>query len=386
MKVYEVPVEEGEGGSYATIEDKFYTCKGFEFIIREDNPPQYEDLNGEEKVLIKFLTFDGAEGPAASLSPAEFIALVHKFGGEDYTPSVEDLKETSCLIEGKEKANKAGKQLSVESKGGWARQYSLSLHIPEGKYTVKFKGAHRQDREEGNYHFTRREMGENVNEFLIFDFVVTGNALGKPSIYDGFEFSLFMTNVFVAGKNVNGKNINAEEIAQPVMVGNVTSKRWLEFARYFAPALDDYEWEVDPTKSRYGVSEVLQPQYVIINEALKADQRVVVYYEPIKGKRTTKWTVELADLSKVNERAEKVTEESSEEEYTLKDFVNVVKEIAGENIFESEDPVSFTSEGKEWAEKNLSDIWTKENGFPNVRVFTILKSSQIEQLINHLVE
>lgn len=355
-----------EFGEFSKILDKRYNVNGIEeFISKTDSgDPVFKEQNNRLVVWLKLRTVSGEEGPALSLEPAEFVGLVHAFGGKKFFPK--NRLSTAALLEGQQLANAAAKPQVVESVGGWASVFKMrDIIAPPDlqNYTVKFVRASEYNQQSGDYHFTDYPWGSTG---MYFEFEITGDAQGNKTPWEGFKISRFMDKVFEDSVTVGDKTWNASELGKPLFTrtekgGIPTSvNQWIGFMKYFAPAVyEDYEWEVDPARSEYGVNEVLNPQYVIINEALKLGRKVKIHWRPKKeGYSGSTFDLFEETLDKINESYADVDDDAR----TVEDIVEYIKlRFPDEEVFETESPVVFkrNAEGvAQWA----VDHFGGENG------------------------
>ena len=390
-------LEEGEFENFtgqcevSGIEDFITTCKDGEM-------PRFIEMGGRLKIGAVLRRTDGLRGPAISVTPAEYVALVHLFGGSTFAPERDQRTAGPTILQGKELANVGGKPLTVDVKEDWVNRLP-ELDLPVGGYTFVFKGAHRNDRTPGNYDFFQTR-GESWG--LWFSFEVVGDATGAPCRFDGYEVSVFMQDVFVTEA---ADGTTAREAGTPMFMrtgaGGVpkNAKRWENFYAFFAPQLADHDWQVDAEDSKWGICEVEKPQYVIVNKALEAQQKVVAYYGPKpKGKGRT---LDMYDLPKSNPGGpgtaaasptavpEKVEEQSgvtlaalekanktasTGDAVTVTDVCSYItskwpvysSDDATGQIFQtvSEELVVFSVAGRAWAKQHLSDN-AEDNSLPS---------------------
>lgn len=371
-----------EKDGFENIEDGRYVVNGIADIItkKEDGTPYFKENNGDLKVMLKLRTITGIDGPAMSVTPAEFVALVHAFGATDFLPSYDDRMLATTLLRGMNEANEKSKKLSVDSVNGYANRANDS-HAGEGMHTVKFIGTPGDLNTwiEGTY-----------GQYMTFLFEIVGDAKGNPSVWTGYRIPIFMSDVFVDMQDDGtGKILNAMELETPIMLGGVNARRWEAFIKYFAPDVANRHWEVNPAKSEYGVCEVTDPATVIINEALKAKRSMKVYYKSFPKKQGgVSWKFELTSLPEWND-----LETSSTNSVKVEDFVRFVADKTWpadddkvfENIFESTKPVVFSADGIQWAQKYLggeAGPWA-EAGLPleNKPPLEALTSAQLTALM-----
>lgn len=378
---------------FDAVPDKRYAVNGIEEIFTKDdqgNPifKLYDNNFTQQKELkigIKLRTQTGEDGPAMFLLPAEFVALVHMFGGSDFFPAKGWTSNSAVLLSGMNKANAGAKVVGCESKGGYVNTYNFpELHPPKGQYKVQFKEAF-SPKNPGTYFFSE---GGNDSQYIILKFEIVEGP------FEGFVTSVFMNNCFVDYQEINGEIYSAMDGA-PVAPMGKTYQRWEALGTYFVPGLwENYDWEIDPSKSQYGVCETKQPQVVIISKMLEAKQVVNVWYE--KKERKDEYWFDPLNLEMFNPKPAIV------QEVTLQDFVDYVKsktwtyeDASGdthefENIFESENPLVFVTneEGKSlWARQYLGGEvgpWVAAGLDPNKTDFASLGSQQLAKLLEEM--
>lgn len=394
-----------EVGVFKPVEDREYVVNGIEaFISKDDSGPFFKEINGEMKVLLRLRCVDGEEGPAMSCSPVEFVALVNAFGGNftdpdgkvKFTLTTTNRMSPKALMIGMKSANAAAKHLTVESKRGWVNIMS-QLTPPEGKYTVKFVNAHRPDRDPNNLRFQRVANSSGSFESLIFEFEIVGDGLGNPTIWEGYRIAEFMNNPFVEQyETESGKTITAQDEGCPLWrrderTGGIPTvvKLWMEFIHYFVPSVLRHEWCVDPTDSPFGVSEVLEPQYVIVHEAKRAANLVKVWYG--QKKRSTRKGIDLRNLPMMNDAAPEEQEEVLQPNALLTLVEYIEQRWPDVVIFAQSTPddpaVVFTEAGKIWAKEYLggdNGPWVRAGLNLADRRLHTLNEAQLEALLAEL--
>ena len=370
--------KETQEESFTTVPDKLYAVTGFEYIHKEDEEPCFRPNVFEQLVvLIKFLTANGEEGPAMSVSPAELVCLVNAFGVE-FKPDPKRIMDIDTLLEAKEKAH--GKQLSVESVGGWAKNFKVDwLHPPEDRYTVQFKRIQKHD--EGEYEYKVVNLaGKDPWEFIPLVFEIVGDENGKPSPFNGYEIQAAVSNVWVVSQfdEETGESVSIEEIGFPLLAPGVNGERWLALLDYFVPQVHEHEWLRND--SPLGVDELYNPQYVILSELQKSNKTIVVYCE---GDKRKNWGFDLKNVKQMNKKPEKPAEP-----VTLQTWVDLINSIPWEEeVFASVSPLEFTQYGKDNLAKEYLDDrgpikgWWNRAELPETRNFDTLTEEEITRLI-----
>lgn len=341
-----------EAGSFEKVPDGNYIIKKISRFISTDDSgnPIFVEQNGRLVVRLEF-----EPNIPCSASPAEFWGIVRALGGNVDVPP-QQRTSPQALVRALDSVNNSPKTITVTVRNGWVNGDRIVAAGPaKGKYLCRFAGAHRPDFEADNYHFAEIKGKNGVFRTLIFDFEILGNMYGKPTLYDGYVFSIFMNDPFTTSyTDLGGNEVNALEVGVPLYARDertggipMLAQRWDIFARYFAPTLENHDWQVDPLKSDFGICEVEQPQYVFINYAKKDDRKVVMYYK--EKTRGTGMTVDLMDVPVDNGTAEQTAKDTPA---TLSDLLHYITERWPEmNIFDTENPTLFTDEGREWAKQ-----------------------------------
>jgi hypothetical protein len=381
-----------EQPEFKSIDDGSYIVNGIEEFIskKEDGTPIFkESFDGKMKVQLKLRTTTGTEGPAVGLTAPEFVALVHAFGGTTFLPSKDDRMLSATLLEGKDVANAAATKLSVQSRKGWCNYPPINLL--EGGYTVEFVDAHRPDFTDG-YEFLEKEGQYGPYESIVLDFKVVGDAAGNNTVWDGYDISIWMSNVFLDAQESEEGIDQATDLGFPLIMGGKNGERWVNFGKYFVPGVwQDYDWQTEPSNSEYGICEVLKPQYVLINKAKECKSQVKVYYE--KKEKSNAWWFDLADLPKSNLSVPQTTRTATIEEFVIfvksRAWVNDADEpILVDKIFESESPLTFTDSGKDyWATKYLggdAGPWVQAGLSLDDRRFETLTPTQLGKLMTEM--
>lgn len=386
-------------GEFPVLPDSTYTISGIDDFVHKDEGgnPYFKEYNGEMKVMFRFSLYGVADmqGPVMSCTAPEFIALVAAFGGDwgSYKVTRTNRMSSETLLRGKDAINKSTKRLVVETRKGWVNFIPEAVP-PEGKYTVKFIGARRMDRAEGNLHFQPSAYGET----LLLEYEIVGDGAGKPSIWDGFVIGQFLGNPFAIGEVLpGGTAISAREEGRPLWKRDERSggvpyivSDWVEFINYFAPEVLSHDWKTDPAESPYNVVEVEQPQYVILNAAKQAGHTAKVWYQ--KRKRSARRGFALRDLPMVNDPPDIDLDEEEVQPAALGDVIEFIETRWPETkIFEQskngDTDVTFTEEGREWAKEYLggeSGPWARAGLDLNDRRLHVLDDEQVSRLLNEL--
>lgn len=378
---------------------------GFEEVIasykNDDGSPFFKEINGEPRIMINLRTPTGDVGPTFSGTPAEFWSLVNAFGGKveaDYSNRM----SATMITRGIESANAAGKRVkAMANDDGYLKYMPYDAHPSDGAYTVRFVDAHRTDYDTGNYHFSVVKGSNGSFESLIFDFEIIGDGTGKKCVWNGYVVSKFFNNAFTNEYTANGKTITAEEIGKPLFVrdentGGIPAfvKDWENFVQFFAPSVNDHEWNVDPGMSNYGVNEVHEPQYVIIGAAKEEKLAVRAWLEEA-GRKSRRFTIDIRGLAKTNLDPIDVEAQNAEETSQAPEVNDLITYIESRwddvDVFDQSEgnEVVFTEAGRTWARDTLggeNGPWSRAGLGKAERDAGIgsLTGEQIEKLIAEL--
>lgn len=381
-----------ETGQFTPIPDDDYTINKFEFI--PEGTPTFKPILGVNKIMLRTLQPNGKEGPAVSLTPAEYVAFVQTLGGSvkggyKQRMNVDFLEAAKASITG-------DTRMTVHSKNGWANFLPISL--PEGMYTIQFVRAHRPRYEEVNkYHFASQQGKNGIFETLLFDFEVVGDGTGKSSIYNGFILSEYMNNPFTKEfTDDEGEVTTVYEEGRPYFKRDdrtggepAVVQLWELFIKFFVPEINNHEWQSDPTKSEYGVDELDQPQYPIIHKALAAERKLKMWVG--KKERSDRVGINLRNLPIANATETLDLDEETEQATSLIDLITYIEQRWDKGIFDNSDPtnpaVVFTDGGIEWAGIILGEDggpWDRANMPKRGTALHLLKDDQIARLLHEL--
>lgn len=353
----------GERGSFEKLPDNMYPVKGITKFISKDaeGDPIFSTQYGELKVSFELGVVGQELGLACSLRPADFYATALAFGADLKHVTPKNRLQSATIKQTADLINAAGKTLNAASKGGWVR-YFVGIQIPEGLYTLRYETIRQKDRRSTSLDFEDGEYGPS----LTFDFEVVGDGAGRPSVWDGAVISLHLNDPFIDSYQKGDETITALDEGAPLFESELSKDglrhatknalRWQRFIDYFAPGVKDHDWQTDAGRSKYGVNELVKPQYVIKGYADEARKEAIALFQMRKNKRA----IDLLELPSFN------PEHAIEEEdhpASLDDLIRFIVEDAGKEIFEDVTPedgvFKFTPEGKLWAEANLEPAWKR---------------------------
>lgn len=364
------------------------------WISTDDNgDPIFVPQNGNMVVRLEFKTASGEVGPAYSPTPAELFALVRAFDAPVPKVKPENRMTSRTLALVQQAINDSGKTITVESSNGWVNDVP-SAYPDKGIYNVKFAGACRPDRKPDDLSWFETRFGRS----LIFEFQIAGDGTGKPTIWDGYPIQWWAKDCFVTMVE------DSKGIPQPVEVltfartdrGGVprAALQMQAFIKHYAPSLYDHDWQRDALKSEYGVDEVAQPQYVIVDYA-KQDKKLVPIFLSTKTSRKGNVSFGFDLLEDVMETPDYNIDDEDVEEgggaVHLLDLVKLIEALTPEiTVFETfdENNVEFSDDGREWMREYVggeNGPWHRA-GLPleNKPALTELTSEQIEAFSREL--
>ncbi len=357
-------------GEFATCEQGTHEVCGIEWVKTENQFPVYvPDTYRGVVARVRFIRCDGGINPIGSFTPGELTLMVKAFGG-DPKALPKDRTTSAFLVKVEEligKATEAGKRTTVYvNEKGWVSSVTGAT-MPEGFYSFQVVNAKSLDGSEP-LHFMEGTKKEFKDKTIRVTFKVTGNTLGKPTIYDGLTVTTFVSEAWDGDKNgapswkltPNGAKCAA-------------AMKMIRFISAYLPYFD-HEWESDPTRSEYGINELENPIVVVMDKAIKEGRSVPMQYKPNKNGNMV---VDLTTL--VVDDLDSVVEETTEPEDTGDVYV-VGSNIFNENFQLCEFanyihvkcpgafvtyPVSEASElvlsevGRTWANEHFPPIWQK---------------------------
>jgi hypothetical protein len=150
--------------------------------------------------------------------------------------------------------------------------------------------------------------------------------------------------------------------------------RMQRFVKAYCPYFE-HEWEENPTRSSYGINEIENPIVVVMDKVIKEGRSVPIQYKPNKNGNMF---IDLSTIILENEE-DIVTEEEEtiedmgdiyvvdspifNEHFNLCEFANYIyikcpTAFVTVPVREAKE-LKLTEAGKQWANKNLDDIWVK---------------------------
>ena len=383
--------EEAQAGSYGdTYPDGLVKLVGISKVITVDDKEQpiFKLMDNQLKIGLQFDDGTG-KGPAGFMSPAYFWALMNAVGKDVTGIKYQERTSTDLILDFIK--DPFPRPLSLSSKNGYVNvDRSPDVAPLRGKYTVKFTAAHNKTFKQGDYEFSAFEGKNGTFYSLTFDYEIVSDGKDRPTIFEGYVHKEWYQNPFTdVATGATGTKYDAVEQGTPVYARTpnggipMLAKRWQEFTKYFAPSVFEHEWEVDAEKSPYGVSEVLKPQYVIIELALKDKREVVISLKP-KDKGNGMY-FDLLDLYEFNEPEE--LDVPSEDAWS--NLVNfIVARWSELNLFEDAALGLKGKDFKEWANNVLLgggelSPWVQSGQDMNVKkdLYKLTEQEQVNLLI-----
>lgn len=360
---------------YETVEDGEYTVVGVESVFSTDKSgyPVFVEQNGRDVARIRFLLEDGSSGPAYSGTKPELVLLAGLLGVD--VRQLRGKEGTSFLSAFQALTSEAPNKIHVTSKDGWV---NLDLLPPENLYTVRFVGAHRPDRGDGLL-WQAGEYGEN----LVFDFEIAGDVLGRPSLYDEYQFGIFVTNPFAEPEGGQPRFKLTDKGKTPA-----ATARMMKFIQMFCPnMLDEYEWESDPLESVFGTDETVNPQIPIIHMARKQKRTAIANLKHKTTKSGRKViNMDLLDLTTAEQEID-YTDTPTQPAELLDLITYIESRWPDEEVFDQstgDDEVIFTENGKKWASEYLTAPWKAASLPARNRKLSSLTEEQVGTLLREM--
>lgn len=349
----------GDPDKVETLEraaDGKHQVTGIERWISTDDSgdPIFVPQQNQMVVRMKFRTANGENGPAYSATPAELFALANAFGVSLPKVKPENRMTSRTLALIMRSINDSGKTLTVESKNGWVNNIA-GASPSKGIYNMRFVDAYRPDRKADDLSWFDTTYGHT----LIFEFQIAGDGTGKPTIWDGYPIQWWAKDCFVTNVEDSAGELQPVEVLTFARTdkGGVprAALQMQAFIKHFAPSLYDHDWQRDALKSEYGVDEVAQPQYAIVDYA-KRDKKSVPIFLSTKTSRKGNVSFGFDLLEDVMETTPEynIDDEVADEENGISNLMGLVKLIEALTpeitVFETfdENNVEFSEDGREW--------------------------------------
>lgn len=293
-------------------------------------------------------------GPAMSANHNQLVMLVRALGGD--VSKLPEGDTTAFLIACQDEANNGAKKQIAKVKGGkgWAKYVTGTNPEADKFYTIQFAKATSVDGSEPvtfqDVTSSSKKGGSYTQSVAYFWFRIAGDMYGKPTVFDGYQFRVYVQNPFEG------------EVYQS------TVNRWDKFVQLFAPDMDSWNWTEDPEQSPYGVNELENPLVVFVGEALKANRLAVAMF---KLNEAGFPKMDMADWAQSDATSvidvDKKQAEAAKQPWQLAELVElldeVVMEAVGVKAFEptpkNSDVINltWTDQGLKWAKENLAKLW-----------------------------
>ena len=199
MAIPRIP-KDAEAPEPKGFDDGSYKVVGFEWFSKNDDgaPCLVAQKNGLVG-RVKFGLADGEEGPPMSVTLAQMALLANAFGVDGEAlggkPSLDQPRAIAkYMTRVRDKVNGEGKELKIKVENGWvdSQRGVPGMSLPSGEFL--FVITDMGPKEDGVP--TPRD-GQWGSWFLVTFRVVAGKG-GKPSLYDGCEFTEFLTYALVS--------------------------------------------------------------------------------------------------------------------------------------------------------------------------------------------
>lgn len=397
----------GKESSFETFPAGEYRVNGIEAYISTDGdnetgmPIFVPSSVGDGMIArLRFRLENGESGPPWSATRAQLAALVYAFGGDP--DSLPQQESTEFLLKVQKLINerKSSVAVAVNDKG-WTK-FVEGAQPPTGEYLFRYAGGRSKNGKIPLEFVSEKRSngrgGHFTSETVYTSFELVSNSDGSPSPFAGFMLTTEANNGF-EGISEDGRPVNkvdgrdkdkpAEEQRQ-----STDFTRWLRFIECFCPEMlgDTFTWMNDPTQSKYGVSEALQP-VVVIDALAKKNGRLALGSLDYNDRGYVKFdffnlkpvdgNVEIEAVD-VNEGAD-----DPEEYFFLWRTIDELGKAAGLTVLENPpgDTIEFlpTEEGKEWLGAVVKPVWMELPGMPETTAFTALSPEQAERLAYELI-
>jgi len=344
-----------------------------EWVSRTDKndplsfPVFKQDKHRGQVAQLRFSRKDGkSPDPIHAATAADLAMLVKAFGGNP-AELPKERYTTEYLINVERLISKSTKTVKVEVKeSGWV-SFVHGAVPSEGLYQWKLVRASSIDSEEP-LHFAKDAYG---GESLRLVFEITGNYVGKPTPFDGFQTMITFHNPFDGSENGVPKFKVNENGSKPMTV-----VRLEKIISALCPEMYEHDWQ-SADNSPYGVDEADNPMVVIADKAIKNGRSGIAQFLPNKNGKLaldlkTLSPLEMEDIQ-VEETPATATDdlpfdvelyripsEFASEHPELADFAAWIWAKAPKSFVTAPvsklDELALSDTGKAWANSNLPKI------------------------------
>lgn len=366
--------------------------------VDESGVPLYKERDGRPYTMIRLRLLDGSEGPPMSCTPGEIPMLVAAFAGEaalQYLPK--DRGSVGYLLMAAELANctaseLAGripvKQTAYVGKKGYVRNMS-GMHLPTTTFfRFVVDDIRNLDGTTDPLHFTLHEAFKQ--EVLNVRFRVVSDMAGNPTMYDGATASVLMENPFAGTREVDLEGGLTATL--PVMKVNQNKSRpksvsrFKNFAKVFAPEIEQHEWISDATRSPYGTNEAANP-IVVVAGLIKANPRIGIAKLSISQKSTRNPVrLDLNDFVPLDGivPSGNPAPVAATSRTNLKELYRAIEDYVPGAFVPNSNPPVFSPTGVEWAKTKMLPIW-EILGLPAEHRLADLTEDQASMLLGSML-
>jgi hypothetical protein len=378
------------GGDYPIYPDGKYEVVGidgwFKSCVDDQNNPFYKPVNNEMRVMLNFKLKDGKQGPPASFSAPQLVALAVGAFGVDAAVLPADRNSSKFLLAIKEAINTANKTTVVEVKKskGWVKY--IPAATPEtgmrGIFQLAFKKFYRQDGLEPAAFI--KDAYDNHRVEVLYTIVADQN--GKPTAWEGYEIREPLYDPFDGYEQT-------DEGKFPRFKVNENGSRPTAVSRFlkFAEAFTDYDRLIN--MHSWADAELENP-LLAVEKYLVPGRRIVAMLDMTDGGASGNKRIKI-DLLKVDipdsnttvtRISEPVLNTPASNDTGLKDLMAYINKLAiGTYKLGAafDEDGTLTVEGATFAKERILDSWNKL-GLPDDRKFALLNNEQSTLLLTEL--
>ncbi len=345
------------------FDDGSYKVNGFEWFSKNDDgaPCLVAQKNGLVG-RVKFGLADGEEGPPMSVTLAQMALLAHAFGVDvaalGSKPSLDQPRAVAkYMTRVRDKVNGADKELKIKVENGWvdSQRGVPGMSLPTGEFLFVITDFGPKEDGVPTPRMTNPQWGA---WFLVTFRVVAGKG-GKPSMYDGCEFTEFLTYALVSDEDgqLDWEKEDGSWTGNSIKMGHL-----LEFTtpELFEGSFGDPdnilpEWLDQALELQYVVSAYRTPK-----TTGKRKGEIAVNWatlEPVQGFDKVNDPMPWADKSEAAPAVDAAVDNTEALSELWREFFQMISvQYQKGPGFVSEDSWKLTDEGKKVARKLLTPI------------------------------
>lgn len=362
--------------------------------------PHFKLVGDRPVARLHLRLITGEKGPIMSADAAQLTLLAMAFAGPEAIKLVEGpnrmtaeflllVKQVAnCQTEGQIAQNKVpAKQVAYVNAKGWVSSVTGTKPPLNTMYQVKFMGLRNID-------------GSDIPAFqetkfdsaVLMNLQITADMWGHPCPFTGYIETARLNQAFDGVKELpeaDGMKRFAPRLRlTETGARHVAATRLLALVDAFCPELAQHEWQVDPTKSKYGVNETLNP-LPVINALAKAGNHTAVGEYAMTTKKNQYFALE--SLKPVPDNLQPTTTApvapavADTQRSKLASFIDAQCAIEkNANAFvDRASSLALTPAGNEWCKAHLVEQWTALQ-LPASRKLADLSEEQAGQLLTAL--